>query len=199
MSEIDKLDQDIKDRYAALQRSGDEAYNQLVANTQNMFASTRAKFNDSNKRFESKTSQGQYLNNGFRYTPQASEGMVYDAEQYGIARLADLDAQESQALQMALSAKNSDDYDALQAYTDDVRSIQQDKINLLDKMTNQIKTIEETDKNIRNMNANEAKFMQSMVDSYILTAGSMDAAETEAYYDKKSKELSELMGFTVAP
>lgn len=199
LSETDKLDQDIKDRYAALQRSGDEAYNQLVANTQNMFASTRAKVNDSSKRFESKTSQGQYLNNGFRYTPQASEGMVYDAEQYGIARLADLDAQESQALQMALSAKNADDYAALQAYTDDVRSIQQDKINLLDKMTNQIKTIEETDKNIRNMNANEAKFMQSMVDSYILTAGSMDAAETEAYYDKKSKELSELMGFTVAP
>lgn len=199
LSETDKLDQDIKDRYAALQRSWDEAYNQLVTNTQNMFASTRAKLNDSNKRFESKTSQGQYLNNGFRYTPQASEGMVYDAEQYGIARLADLDAQESQALQMALSAKNEDDYAALQAYTDDVRSIQQDKINLLDKMTNQIKTIEETDKNIRNMNANEAKFMQSMVDSYILTAGSMDAAETEAYYDKKSKELSELMGFTVAP
>lgn len=199
LSESDKLDKEIRDRYAALQRSGDDAYNQLVKNTQDMFASTRAKLNDSNKRFESKTSQGQYLNNWFRYTPQASEGMVYDAEQYWIARLADLDNQESQALQMALSAKNDKDYAALQKYTDSVRSIQQDKVNILDRMTSQIKTIEDTDKNIRNMNTNEAKVMQSMIDSYILTAGNMDAAWKDEFYKKKWEELSKLMWFTVAP
>lgn len=86
---------------------------------------------------------------------------------------------------MALSAKNDKDYAALQKYTDSVRSIQQDKVNILDRMTSQIKTIEDTDKNIRNMNTNEAKVMQSMIDSYILTSGNMDAVGKDEFYKKK--------------
>lgn len=198
-SEQEKLQNEIAGKYDALKVSGDAAYNQLVENTKTQFAGLRTQLTDSNKRFEAKTSQGQYLNNGFRYTPQASEGMVYDAEQAGLAKLGDLNLKESQALQMALAAKNADDYAALAQYTDDVRAIQQDRINTITQMTNQIKTIEDTDKNIRNMNQNEANFMQSMIDSYILTAGDMDAAKTEEYYKKQSKELSELMGFNVAP
>jgi len=198
-SEQEKLQNEIAGKYDALKVSGDQAYNQLVENTKTQFAGLRTQLTDSNKRFEAKTSQGQYLNNGFRYTPQASEGMVYDAEQAGLAKLGDLNLKESQALQMALAAKNADDYAALAQYTDDVRAIQQDRINTITQMTNQIKTIEDTDKNIRNMNQNEANFMQSMIDSYILTAGDMDAAKTEEYYKKQSKELSELMGFNVAP
>lgn len=146
-----------------------------------------------------KTAQGQYLNNGFRYTPQSAEGMVYDAEQAGLARLSDLNLNESIALQKALQAKNENDYAALESYTNAVRNIQNDRLNTLTQMNNQIKTIEDTDKNIRNMNENEASMMQSMIDSYILTAGNMDATKTEEYYTKKSEELSELMGFTVAP
>jgi hypothetical protein len=199
LSDSDKLDTELRDRYAALQVWADESYKQLVTNTQNMFASTRTKLTDSNRRFEMKTSQGQYLNNWFRYTPQSSEGMVYDAEQAGIAKLADLDVQESEALRLAMVAKNTNDYKALNDYTTAVRNIQADKLATLRDMTTQIKTIEDTDKNIRNMNPNEAKFMQSMIDSYILTAGDMDAKKTEEYYKKQSKELSELMGFNVAP
>lgn len=96
--------------------------------------------------------------------------MVYDAEQAGLAKLGDLNSKESQALQMALQAKNENDYAALAEYTNAVRNIQNDRMNTLKSMTDQIKTIEDTDKNIRNMNPNEAKFMQSMIDSYIVTA-----------------------------
>lgn len=198
-SEQEKLQADVSGKYDALKISGDTAYNQLVENTKTQFAWLRTQLTDANRRFEMKTSQGQYLNNGFRYTPQSSEGMVYDAEQAGLAKLGDLNLKESTALQMALEAKNNNDYKALADYTSAVRNIQNDRMNTIRDMTTQIKTIEDTDKNIRNMNANEAKFMQSMVDSYILTAGDMDANKTQEYYNTKSKELSELMGFTIAP
>lgn len=198
-SEQEKLDADIRSRYEKLQVQGDDAYNSQVKYIGELFSATRKKLTDSNARFEAKTSQGQYLNNGFRYTPQSSEGMVYDAEQAGIARLGDLNLQEAQALQLALKAKQDQDYKALGEYTTAVRNIQKDRIDTLTEMTKQIKTIEDTDKSIRNMNQNEAKVMQSMIDSYILTAGEMDAKETEAYYTKKAGELSELMGFKVAP
>lgn len=198
-SEQEKLQTDIVKRYDDLKISGDVAYNQLVDNTKAQFSSLRTQLTDANRRFEMKTSQGQYLNNGFRYTPQSSEGMVYDAEQAWLAKLGDLNLKESTALQMALSAKNDNDYAALAQYTNAVRSIQQDRMSTIQAMTTQIKTIEDTDKNIRNMNPNEAKFMQSMIDSYILTAWDMDATKTEEYYKKQSKELSDIMWFDVAP
>lgn len=188
-----------KKAYDALKVSGDSAYNSLIDTTKALFSSTRTKLNDSNRRFEAKTAQGQYLNNGFRYTPQQSEGMVYDAEQAGIARLTDLDLQESVALQKALDAKNANDYKALADYTDTVRNLQNDKLNTLTQMTNQIKTIEDTDKNIRNMNANEAAVMNSMISAYTLESANLNAKDTANYAEKKAKELSELMGFTVAP
>lgn len=198
-SEQEKLQADVSKRYEELKVSGDTAYNQLVENTKTQFAGLRTQLTDANRRFEMKTSQGQYLNNGFRYTPQSSEGMVYDAEQAGLAKLGDLNLKESTALQMALEAKNENDYNALEKYTNAVRNIQNDRMNTIRAMTEQIKTIEDTDKNIRNMNPNEAKFMQSMIDSYILTAWDMDATKTEEYYKKQSKELSDIMGFNVAP
>lgn len=92
--------------------------------------------------------------------------MVYDAEQAGISHLTDLNLQESVALQKALDAKNANDYKALADYTNTVRNLQNDKLNTLSQMTNQIKTIEDTDKNIRNMNANEAAVMNSMISAY---------------------------------
>lgn len=198
-SEQEKLQAEVSKRFDDLKVSGDNAYNDLVENTKKQFAGLRTQLTDANRRFEMKTSQGQYLNNGFRYTPQSSEGMVYDAEQAGLSKLADLNLKESTALQMALTAKNNNDYDALESYTNTVRGIQNDRINTIKEMTTQIKTIEDTDKNIRNMNTNEATVLQSMINSYITTSGEMDASKTEEYYNKKSKELSELMGFTIAP
>jgi hypothetical protein len=118
---------------------------------------------------------------------------VYDVEQAGLSRLADLSTQESIAIQKAISAKNSDDYKALADYTNTVRNIQNDRLNTLTKMTEQIKTIEDTDKNLRNMNTNEANIMNAMISSYMMTSKDMPANETEAYYEKKSKELSEIM------
>lgn len=168
-----------------------------MVNTKNQFSSLRVKLEDSNRRFLMRTTQGQYLNNGFRYTPQQSEGLVYDAEQAGLARLADLNQKEAQALQMALQAKNADDYKALAQYTSDVRNIQADRLTTLDKMNTQIKTIEDTDKNMRNMNANESSIMNSMISAYAVTAKEMNAKETEIYYDQKAKELSEVMGFDI--
>lgn len=185
--------------YDALKVSGNASYNDLVNTTKALFDSTRTKLTDSNRRFEAKTAQGQYLNNGFRYTPQQSEGMVYDAEQAGIARLTDLNLQESVALQKALEAKNTNDYKALTDYTTAVRNIQEDKLKTLTQMTTQLKSIEDTDKNIRNMNTNEASVMNSMISAYTLESANLNAKDTAEYAKKKAKELSDLMGFPIAP
>jgi hypothetical protein len=196
--EQEKLQADTNKRYDDLKVSSDEAYNQLVENTKKQFEITRQKLTDSNRRYEGRTKQLQYLNNGFRYTPQQSEGMLYDVEQAGIAKLGELNLQESRALNEALIAKNNNDYAALAQQTDAIRSIQNDRLNTIAQMNNQIKVIEDTDKNIRNMNTNEAAIMQSMINSYTLTSREMPAEDTDAFYEKKAKELSELMGFNVA-
>jgi hypothetical protein len=124
--------------------------------------------------------------------------MLYDVEQAGIAKLGELNLQESRALNEALIAKNNNDYKALAQQTDTIRNIQNDRLNTIAQMNNQIKVIEDTDKSIRNMNTNEASIMQSMINSYTLTSREMPASDTDAFYEKKAKELTELMGFNVA-
>lgn len=103
----------IKEGYATLKTNNDALYNKTIDGINSRFDSLRTQLTDLNSRYTAKTTQNQYAINGFRYTPQQAEGMIYQAESAGISKLQDLENERATAIMKANEAKQNDDTRAL--------------------------------------------------------------------------------------
>ena len=136
-SELGRLDEAANERqklYDQMMTKSDDAHKSLLSSIKSSFDATRAKMVDTNSRFNARASQNQYLINGFRYTPQQSEGMVYDTEQYGLQKLGEIDGQYAAALNAAQTAKDERDYKNLGDLMTNLDNLAKDRLNVLKDM-----------------------------------------------------------------
>lgn len=144
----------------------DASHQDLLTSIKTQFDQTRNKMVDTNSRFNQITSQNQYLVNGFRYTPQQAEGMVYDTEQAGLAKLGALDSQYSAALTAAQTAKDERDYKNLGDLMDNLDKLQKDRLTILNDMARGAKELSESIDSVENMNENQLNAMNNMMEGY---------------------------------
>lgn len=198
---LEKLDASAAERqslYDSMMAKSDASHQDLLTSIKTQFDQTRNKMVDTNSRFNQITSQNQYLVNGFRYTPQQAEGMVYDTEQAGLAKLGALDSQYSAALTAAQTAKDERDYKNLGDLMDNLDKLQKDRLTILNDMARGAKELSESIDSVENMNENQLNAMNNMMEGYWIDFESVPEADKAKWYEQKAKEISEATGTTIS-
>jgi len=200
-SEFDKMnaaDEERRKQYESMMKKSDGSHALLIENIKTQFDSTRRKMLDTNSRFNAITRQNQYLINGLRYTPQQAEGMIYDAEQAGLSRLADLDTQYADVLLKAQTAKDDKDYKNLNDLMTNLEGLANDRLAALNDMATSAKEIEQSLNTVENMNQNQMTAMNNMMEWYGIDLEWIAEKDREAFYKGKAKEISDITGTKIS-
>lgn len=179
----------IKESYEKLKVGNDALYAKTIDGINSRFDGLRTQLTNVNSTFTDKVTQNQYNINGFRYTPQQAEGMIYQAETAGINKLQDLEGERAQAIIKANEAKQNDDARMLNEQMDLVQQNFENRMKVINQMQDYAKSISTQIENSKKAEATAYASMYKDIDQIVPYYDSMATpAQKEQFIQEYAKK-----------